>query len=72
MSLPKITAKDKENYSLREKEDYIILGDIKNLEKMKMTARDKEIIRLIKTQLRKDWRTPLIKELRKIAKRYKK
>jgi hypothetical protein len=38
----------------------VILSKIKELEKKNLDKKDKEIIELIRTQLKLDWRTPLI------------
>ncbi len=67
-----INASDRKNYSLREKKDTVILLKIKELERLNLPNKDKETVRLIKTQLRKDWRTPLILCFNKLIRRYKK
>lgn len=64
----KLTKYEKKNYLLKDKKDLIILSKIKELEKRKLNNKQKEILRLIKTQLKDDWRTPLIKYLNKISK----
>ncbi|MBU2458805.1 MAG: hypothetical protein KKB29_00360 [Nanoarchaeota archaeon] len=55
-----------------KKEDFIILNKIRELEKMKLSLNAKEEVKLIRTQLEKDWRAPLIKSLNKLLKKYKK
>lgn len=55
-----------------EKRDLVILSKIKRLEKRKLNKTNKETIKLIRTQLKKDWRSPLIKELNKLLKKNKK
>ena len=67
----KITPYEKRNYVLKEKEDFIILEKVKLLEKKKLWPLDKEIVNLIKTQLKKNWRKPLIKHLDKLIKKSK-
>jgi len=66
------TEYEKKNYLLPEKKDLLILTKIKKLEKNKLLRKDKEIIKLIRTQLLKDWRTPLVNYLNKLLKKYKK
>lgn len=66
----KITKLDRKNYVLGDNEDILILSLIKKLEKKRLNIKDKEIVRLIKTQLKKDWRSPLIYHLKKISKKY--
>ena len=61
-----ITEKDKKKYALPTKLDKEILLKIKNLEKKKLSKKNKEMLKLIKSQLEYDWRKPLIKELNKI------
>ncbi len=59
----KITRSEKRNYVLKDKKDLIILSKIKELEKKKLDKRDKEILKLIRTQLKSEWRNPLINYL---------
>lgn len=66
-----LTPYEKRNYVLKDKEDLKILAKIKKLEKMKITDADREIILLIRTQLKDDWRTPLINYLNKMMRRYR-
>jgi|WetSurMetagenome_2_1015567.scaffolds.fasta_scaffold1560238_1 hypothetical protein len=68
----KITEYEKRNYVLKEKGDYEILLKIKELEGEKLNKNDKEIIKLIGTQLKDDWRTGLIKKLNKLLRKHKK
>jgi hypothetical protein len=49
--------------------DQKIFDIIKKLEKKKLNKKDKELVKLIKTQLEKDWRKYLVKELNKLEKR---
>lgn len=64
-----ITNMDKKKYVLKEKEDLIILNKIKWLEEKKLSFKDKEVLKLIKTQLEKSWRKPLIIYLNKLIKK---
>lgn len=67
----KINIKDKKRYVLGEKRDYKILETIYKLEKKEISAEDKKILNLIRTQLKHDWRKPLIKFLDGLAKKYR-
>jgi len=68
----KLTDYEKRNYPLNDKEDLIILAKIKKLENYKLNKIDKDNIKLIRTQLKKDWRSPLIGHLNKLLIKYKK
>ena len=63
------TKAEKKRYVLKDKKDLIILQKIKELEKKKLNKEDKDIIKLIRTQLEKEWRNPLIKYLNKLLKK---
>ncbi len=62
---------EKKRYVLSKPEDLKILVMCKQLEKQKLLKEDKNIVRLIKSQLEDDWRKPLVKELLRISKKYK-
>ena len=66
-----ITNLDKKKYLLPEKRDLVILRKVKLLEKKKLKKKDQEILRLIKTQLEKNWRKPLIIYLNRLMEKYK-
>jgi hypothetical protein len=68
----KLTKFESKNYLLKEPKDYEILTKAKELEKTKIANADKRIVKLIKTRLKKDWRTDLIKELNRLIKKNKK
>lgn len=68
----KITNYEKKNYVLNDKNNLKILVIIKELEKEKLNERGREILKLLRTQLKKDWQTPLINYLNKLLKKYKK
>ena len=59
-------------YLLKEKKDIVILSKIKLLEKNNLDNKDKIVIKLIRAQLKNDWRTPLINFLNKLIMKYKK
>ena len=67
----RVKAKDKKEYVLSTNSDYEILEKIYRLEKERLSEKDKKLVRLIRTQLRHDWRSPLINELNQLLKRYK-
>ncbi len=67
-----ITASERNNYVLKDKKDLTILHKIKILEKNRLEDDDKDIVKLIRTQLKNNWRRPLIIYLNKLLKRYKK
>lgn len=66
----KITPYEKKNYVLADKEDLIILKKIKDLEKKKLSKEDKDLVKFIRTQLKKNWRLPIIRYLNRLLKRY--
>lgn len=67
----KITSSEKKKYVLSKDADYEILDKCKRLEKLKLTKEEKFLVKLIKTQLEKDWRKPLLKMLKQYFKKYK-
>lgn len=62
----KFTPAEKKKYVLPEKRDFEILAKCKELETMKLSKGDKEMVKFIKTQLEKDWRKYLIKKLNQL------
>lgn len=58
-------------YILKTKKDFEILDLCRKLVELKLSKNDRDLVELIKTQLEKDWRAPLLKELNKILKNYK-
>lgn len=65
-----ITSLERKKYPLSEEGDIEILFKIKKLERRRLLPEDRRLVKLIRTQLEKDWRKPLIKELDKISGRY--
>lgn len=65
-----IANKEREKYVLSTDSDFEILAKCKKLEKRRLSKGDKEIVKLIKTQLEYDWRILLINYLNKLAKKY--
>lgn len=68
----KATSAEKKKYALPTKADFEILAKCKKLEKLKLASHDKFFVKFIKTQLEKNWRKPLLKELNKLLKKYRK
>jgi hypothetical protein len=66
----KITSSDKKRYPLPEARDFIILKKIKYLETKKLNKQDKDLIKLIRSQLLKEWRNSLLISLNKLMKKY--
>jgi len=56
-----VTVAEHRTYVLKTKQDKRILEKIKELEKKRLTASEKKIAALCKSQLEDDWRTPLEK-----------
>ena len=66
----KATAQERKMYVLRTRTDLEILAECKHLQKLRLTKQDNEIVKLIKTQLKRDWRKPLLQKLNKLLKKY--
>lgn len=67
-----VSKEEKRKYVLADKQDYEILDKIHQLEKLPLSPEDKEFINFIRTQLEKDWRTPILESLNKLLKKYQK
>ena len=67
----KAKLKDKKRYILSTDQDYEILAKLYHLESKKLSIHDKEFVHLIRTQLEHDWRTPILKLLNRLTKKYK-
>lgn len=65
-----ITPQDKKKYVLKTERDVDILLLCKQLEKKKLSQKDRATVKLIKSQLIDDWRKPLEQELNKLTKKY--
>lgn len=68
----KVTVPEKRRYVLAKAADLEVLACCKRLEKLKLKKSDKDVVKLIKTQLEKDWRKPLLQKLNSLLKKYKK
>ncbi|MFH1535553.1 MAG: hypothetical protein ABIC96_00575 [Patescibacteria group bacterium] len=64
-----ITGEEEKEYLLPDEEDYEILSICKTLENKNLSETDSELVELIKTQLREDWRGPLLDKLRQLLKK---
>ena len=62
----KLTSYEKRNYVMEDEKDFIILSKIRKLERKKLGKSQKEMVRLIRSQLKKNWRLPLIKQWDKL------
>ena len=65
-----ITEEEEKNYLLPNDEDYEMLSMVKTLENNGLSDNDKEIVELIKTQLRAEWRGPLLEKLKELLQKY--
>ncbi len=57
-------------YKLPEKKDHEILAKCEKLESLNLKNEDKILVGFIKTQLEDDWRTPLLKRLDQMLRKY--
>ena len=60
---------EKRKYLMPTNKDYEILARVKQLERLKLTEEEKVLVRLIKTQLERDWRKYLIQSLNKMLRK---
>ena len=65
------TKLEREKYVLSSDSDFEILRKCKSLERKNLSKTDRELVKLIKTQLEEDWRKPLIKVLNNLTRKYK-
>ena len=66
----KVTHAEKGKYVLSTKLDYEILEKCKQLEKLSLDSNDKAFVKFARTQLEKNWRTPLLKKLNEVLRKY--
>jgi len=66
------TREERRRYVLKKKSDLEILARCKELEKARLPKGDTILVRLIKSQLKDDWRKPLLKELNRLIRKYRK
>lgn len=67
----KVSPIDKKKYVLATDADLEILGICNILVKQKLSENDRKLVDLIKSQLLDDWRSPLLKALNQLLKKYK-
>src|SRR3989344_1476901 len=67
----KESKKEKKKFVLSTERDYEILSKIKELKKKKLSKNEKDLLKLIESQLELDWRKHLIKKLNETLKRKK-
>ena len=65
-----VEAKDRKRYILSTDQDYQILGRIYELERKKLTDKDEALVKLVRTQLEHHWRTPILRFLNQLLKKY--
>lgn len=65
-----ITEQEEKDYPLPNEEDYQILSTVKTLESKNLSTHDREVVELIKDQLKYDWREPLLRRLKELTKEY--
>jgi len=61
---------EKKKYVLATDIDLKILSQCNGLLKQNLSENDEKLIELIKSQLLDDWRTPLLKKLKSLFKKY--
>lgn len=64
------TSEEDNRYVLSTDQDYEILDKIHQLEARPFSDADHGLVRLIRTQLEADWRSPLIEKLNKLLGKY--
>lgn len=67
-----VKTRDRKKYILSTDQDYEILSKIYELERNKLSDKDKALVRLIRTQLEHHWRTPIIAFLNQLVAKYRK
>ena len=64
----KPTTSERKKYVLKEKRDFDILALCNELEEKKLSKQHRKLVKLIKSQLEEDWRTPLLQSLKELGK----
>ncbi|MBI3572297.1 hypothetical protein HY091_02065 [Candidatus Kaiserbacteria bacterium] len=67
----RIKPSDRKKYVLSTNEDYEILNKIYRLEKKKLFNNDKTLLKLLRMQLENDWRTPIMRVLNELLRKYR-
>jgi hypothetical protein len=66
-----VSKKEQRRYVLSTDQDYEILGKIHRLGRGRLSVEDRRIVSLIRTQLERDWRRPLMLALDILLRKYK-
>ena len=66
----KVSKVDQRRYVLSDPKNLAILQRIYKLEECQLSKEDKKLILFIRTQLKRDWQTPVIVFLNKLLKKY--
>lgn len=66
-----VKSRDRKRYVLATDHDYLILDKIYELERKMLSDKDETLVKLIRTQLELHWRTPIIRFLNKLLKKYR-
>lgn len=61
-----LTSIEKRKYVMSVDADFEILAKCGQLEKTKLAKQEKELVKLIKSQLENDWRKPLMRKLNQL------
>ena len=70
-SIQSLSLVEKKTYVIDNNLDLVIFLKCKQLENYKLSKKDREIIKLIKDQLKKKWRQPLLRYLNKLTRNHK-
>jgi len=67
----RVKSRDRKRYILSTDQDYEILGKIYELESKKLSNNDEALVKLVRTQLEHHWRTPILKFLNRMLRKYR-
>lgn len=67
-----VSVKEQRRYILSTDLDYEILGKVHKLENKPLSKDDRNLVQFARTQLEEDWRSPLIRALNKLLRKYEK
>ena len=65
-----VTEQEEAEYLMPNEEDYVVLAKVKTLENKNLSDHDKELVEMIRSQLKADWRTPLLEKLEILLQKY--
>lgn len=66
----RITRTEKKRYVLATDTDFEILAKCKHLERLNLSKEDRKLVKLIRAQLKQDWRKSLVITLNQLLKKY--